>query len=132
MKNYRNGREYIKCAADGCAKLTSSIHGLCTKHYKQRWHLNSVGRAELIVRTSLGRWVHKVTGYIMVKDRGYLEYEHRLLAEKALGKPLPKEAVVHHMYAPDDNHGPFKLIVCPNQEYHMLLHKRMEALEWRK
>lgn len=127
MKNYRNGREYVECSIEGCDVLTSSMHGLCTPHYKQRWYLNSVGRDEKIVRTSQGRWIHKVSGYVMVKERGFLEYEHRLLAEKALGKPLPEGAVVHHMGSPDDNHGPFKLVICPDQEYHMLLHKRMEA-----
>lgn len=129
MINYRNGREFLKCEVDDCDIVTSSIHGLCTKHYKAQWYLNSVGRNEKIERISQGRWIHKITGYVMIKVLGYLQYEHRVLAEKALGRPLPNGAVVHHTGAPDDNHGAFKLIVCPNQEYHMLLHKRMKELE---
>lgn len=129
MRNYRNGREYIQCSAPGCNAVTSSLSGLCTPHYKAKWYLDSVGRTEKIVRTSLGRWIHKINGYVMVKERGYLEYEHRLLAEKALGKPLPEGAVVHHMGAPDDNHGFFKLVICPDQDYHLLLHRRMAACE---
>jgi hypothetical protein len=132
MLNYRNNREYIQCLVEECTQQTSSKHGLCTKHYKQRWYLNSVGRTEKIIRTSVERWIHKVSGYVMIKPKGYLEYEHRVLAEKALGKPLPKGAVVHHMYGPADNHGEFKLIICPDQEYHMLLHKRMEELKWQE
>lgn len=90
--------------------------------------MNSVGRKELIVRTSKERWVHSVTGYIMVKINGELIYEHRALAEKALGKPLPPKAIVHHTGERFDNHGDFKLVVCPDQEYHMLLHKRAREL----
>lgn len=127
MYNYRNGRDYVKCTVDSCEVLTSSIHGLCVPHYKQGWYLKSIGRDELFVRTSKERWIHSKTGYVMIKVKGELVYEHRVLAEKALGKPLPKGVVVHHMYAPDDNHGLFKLVICPGQEYHMLLHKRMNA-----
>lgn len=64
----------------------------------------------------------------MIKVDGKLVYEHRVLAEKALGKPLPKGAVVHHTKAPGDNHGPFKLVICPDQEYHLHLHARARAL----
>ena len=64
----------------------------------------------------------------MVKHNGKLDYEHRVIAEKALGKPLPPGAIVHHIGAVDDNHGPFKLVICPDQDYHMLIHSRMKAL----
>lgn len=127
MINYRNGRPYVPCIIEGCKKITSSKHGMCTSHYKQRWYLNSVGREEKIIRTSQERWVHSVFGYVMIKVQGKLVYEHRILAEKALGKPLPPKAIVHHMKAADDNHGYCKLVICPDQEYHMLIHKRMEA-----
>src|SRR5579859_3476583 len=113
MINYRNGREFLECEVDECQALTSSIHGLCTKHYKAQWYLNSVGRTKKIERTSKGRWVHKVSGYIMIKVLGILQYEHRVLAEKALGRPLPSGVVIHHTGAPDDNHGFCKLVICP-------------------
>ena len=128
MINYRNGRPYVKCVTIDCTELTSSKHGLCTTHYKQRWYLNSVGRTELIERPSQERWIHSVSGYVMIKVNGELVYEHRVLAEKALGKKLPPEAIVHHTGNPDDNHGAFKLVICPNQDYHLLLHRRMKEL----
>lgn len=57
--------------------------------------------------------------------------EQILLAEKAMGNPLPLKVVVHH-------HTPDQLVVCENQAYHLLLHRRMRALKacghasWRK
>ena len=116
------------CCIKDCSEITFSKSGICTKHYKQQWYLKSQGRTELKVRTSEERWINIATGYVMVKHEGKLVYEHRLLAEKALGKPLPKGAIVHHTGARDDNHGPFKLVICPNQEYHALIHKRMKEL----
>lgn len=96
------------------------------KQYKQSWYLKGVGRTELMKRTSKGRWIRSKNGYVLIKVDNELVYEHRYLAEKALGRKLPKGAVVHHTGAPDDNHGMFKLVICPSQEYHFLLHKRTE------
>lgn len=110
------------------ARCRSKANNDARKQQKQEWYLNSVGRKELIIRTTKGRWIHSKTGYVMIKVKGELVYEHRHLAEKALGKPLPFGAIVHHTQTRDDNHGQFKLVICPNQEYHMLLHKRAKEL----
>lgn len=68
------------------------------------------------------------------KPNGYVS-EHILIAESALGKPLPKDAVVHHANG-TRNSGP--LVICQNELYHKLLHIRMRAYKacghasWRK
>lgn len=122
-------RPLVKCTAIDCKERTNRPHGFCLTHYKQAWYLKKVGRTELIERISQERWINTVSGYVMVKHDGKLTYEHRVLAEKALGKPLPEGAIVHHTGAPDDNYGYMKLVICPDQAYHTLLHKRMEELD---
>ena len=53
---------------------------------------------------------------------GERKYEHRLRAEKALGKPLPAKAIVHH------HRGTMPtLVICPDQAYHLLIHARMRG-----
>ena len=70
-------------------------------------------------------------GYIMVRIDGRFKYEHIALAEKALGRPLPYGAKIHHMDENrSNNHTPFNLILCPSEEYHQLLHRRMKELKW--
>lgn len=113
-----------ECIVEGCVNPSTTRTAYCLPHYKQQWYLKSVGRTELKERTSQEMWIHKITGYVMIKVKGELVYEHRHLAEKALGRPLPKGAVVHHTGARCDNHGFFKLVICPNQAYHSLLHAR--------
>ena len=62
-------------------------------------------------------------------------FEHIIITEKALGKPLPPKVQVHHHGAKDDN---TQIVICQNQAYHTLLHVRMRALKtcghasWRK
>jgi len=69
-------------------------------------------------------------GYIRVHVGGNkYKMEHVLMAEKALGKPLPKGVVVHHVDGdPAANRKPWNLVVCPNQDYHLLLHRRAQSL----
>lgn len=77
-----------------------------------------------------GRYINHA-GYVMVYmpehhrvgSNGYVR-EHIVLAEKALGKPLPDKAQIHHLGDPRDNS---KIIICENQEYHFLIHVREEA-----
>ncbi len=68
--------------------------------------------------------------------RGYV-YTHILIAESLLGKPLPPNAVVHHIDG-DKIEYQNNLVLCENESYHQLLHQREIALRacghatWRK
>lgn len=55
------------------------------------------------------------------------EWEHRIVAAKALGKKLPDGAVVHHWteyYGLRINNC---LVVCEDQAYHLFIHQRQRA-----
>jgi len=59
-------------------------------------------------------------------SNGYVR-EHILVAEKALGKPLPKGAVLHHHNEDRTDNRPENLVICQDRAYHALLHRRMRA-----
>lgn len=50
---------------------------------------------------------------------------HVLRAEKALGRPLPVGAVVHHADGSRGDDAP--LVICQDQGYHLFLHARMRV-----
>ncbi len=65
-------------------------------------------------------------GYFQVEG---CRLEHIVVAEKALGRPLPEGAQVHHVNEiKTDNRGS-NLVICPNRAYHILLHTRARAYD---
>lgn len=61
------------------------------------------------------------TVYARIGKKGLLV--HRLLAERALGRPLPKGAEVHHVDGDTMSPSP-RLVICQDRTYHRLLHWR--------
>lgn len=88
------------------------------------------------VKRKTGNTVHAGGGYITehephhprAGDNGYV-YQHVLIAERTLGKLLPLKAVVHHINGVRDDNRPENLVVCEDQAYHMLIHRRERALD---
>lgn len=117
------------CNVLDCTQPAHAWH-LCKMHYQR---FNRYGRTQNIVADKGKGRPLTGAGYVLLTIDGQRKYEHIYKAEQALGKPLSKEAVVHHMNnIPWDNDTPFNLVVCPDQAYHLLLHRRMKELAQRE
>lgn len=67
-------------------------------------------------------------GYKRIGVDYKIRAEHVMVAERAIGRPLPKGAEVHHVNENKlDNRGE-NLVICPDRSYHRLLHTRTEAI----
>lgn len=111
------------CAAEEECDQTKIVgQGLCDRHYR----MNRIyGRTKRVNRKH-GQGSITSDGYPVTKVNGQYKMTHIIVAEKALGKPLPPKAIVHHISGiPGDHNGFFKLVICPSQAYHMLIHKLM-------
>ncbi len=78
-------------------------------------------------KTSKGYWVAKAPGHPHCNAKGYVG-ESRLVAEAALGRVLPRKAVVHHVDGDTGNNATHNLVICENQSYHNLLHRRARII----
>lgn len=69
------------------------------------------------------------TRYLGGSISGRAMRAHVAIAEKALGKRLPKGAEVHHVNRiPHDNRNE-NLVICEDHKYHGLLHRRQRVVD---
>ena len=81
-----------------------------------------------------GRHVSK--GYQFVTVRGHERAdkagkvrEHVLIAERVLGRPLAKTSPVHHVNENRADNRNGNLVICEDNAYHRLLHRRTTAFK---
>jgi hypothetical protein len=111
------------CIVEDC-NSPQDKKGYCQKHYRR---IQRFGTLEL-TRQPIGSLVNS-GGYLSLRINGIRKLHHVRVAEKALGKPLPKGAEVHHVNEiKSDNRGE-NLVICPDRAYHMILHARQRAYD---
>lgn len=114
------------CSIEGCGKL-HDCNGYCSTHNNRIKTGLDVGTAELLRRKKGEGTISN--GYHALKVPGKkLNYMHRIIVERVLGHALPEKAVIHHVDGNGSNNENTNLVVCENQKYHLLIHKRQDAL----
>lgn len=129
----RGGLKAMSCRVDNCERPVRTA-GFCAKHYQRLRKYGdpiAVGVRERSrvwepgeIRSAIDHYGYR---YFYTQG-GKCTFEHLAVAAKALGKPLPPRAVVHHADGNPLNNEPTNLVICPNQAYHVLLHRRDDAL----
>lgn len=125
------------CAC-GCGELA----GVYTRTNGKPGQIQGQPRRFIHTHHSRGRLHHNwqggvyidAAGYVKSKDRshsradvrGYVR-DHIVIAEHALGRALPAQAVVHHVDGNESNNKNSNLVICQDNIYHGLIHKRMRA-----
>lgn len=99
---------------------------MCGKHYQRFKIYGDPLHPFLHARGGAGH--RRADGYVRTQVDGITKYEHVRVAERALGKPLPPGAIVHHVDENPSNNAPTNLVICPDDAYHLLLHQRMRAM----
>ncbi len=80
---------------------------------------------EILSHRAIGNRSTRSNGYISVHlGRGKRQYEHILVAQRALGRDLRPGEVVHHINGVKTDNRPENLLVCTHT-YHLALHARM-------
>lgn len=122
------------CVIETCEKRAIG-NGMCSKHYTR---VRNHGDPFTVKRRQDGHGSMDGSGYWLHRVGGRAVRRGVLVAERALGRRLPKGSEVHHVDENKSNDANHNLVICENASYHRLLHRRQRALKacghasWRK
>ena len=114
-----------QCNVDGCDRYVCA-RGLCSMHYQRFMKNGDPGPAGPLQQKGSG--YIEPSGYKLVSINGRKVREHVAIAEKILGRKLRNGEQVHHINGDRADNTPGNLVICPNTEYHRLLHLRQKSL----
>jgi hypothetical protein len=126
------------CSMQISASHLRAVHKLTTKEYKKLGYKTlSPARLSQLQNSPVGRGEEKgnrgkygaehwnwkggyisPAGYRIISRKGKsLLYEHRVVAEEMLGRPLEHDEVVHHIDGNRSNNSPDNLVVMKRKEH---------------
>lgn len=85
------------CLMEGCSEFNSA-HGYCSTHAAQI----KEGRPLKLIPIR-GLWKVAKNGYVARSVNGKTEYQHRVVMEQSLGRPLVGQENVHHLNGQKDD-----------------------------
>lgn len=94
VRRFSNRTRPGPCSVEGCDRLEKTS-GLCSMHYDRSRRNGDAGPA-LPIRAARGEGTI-TRGYRKVSRDGRLHFEHRLVMEAVLGRPLMPDENVHHI-----------------------------------
>lgn len=116
----------MKVCECGCGER---VEGLTTKGRSRRFVHGHNRRGAGRGAKASGRYATvSAPGHPHADGRGQVR-EHVFVASAVFGGALPPKAVVHHVNGDRWDNRPENLVICEDQKYHMLLHRRQAALE---
>ncbi len=113
------------CIVENCGREARYRDGYCGKHHTRMWRN---GHLNLTRGFNNAPFINK-EGYWTVWRNNKRELVHRMVVEKAIGRPIPAGVIIHHVDGNKLNNDPTNLVVCPDQKYHVLLHRRQHAFD---
>jgi len=90
----------VMCKFDGCGRTKLVAFGLCGTHYAQRRRgkeLTPIQVAEHVDRIIDNDWRYSKDGYVVKRGVNGNKYQHRIVMEEILGRPLLSHENVHHI-----------------------------------